>query len=176
MNRKIRRFVLIFFLFLSLPAGWSCGYRFQGMGTPLDPEIHSIAIPIVGNRTAQTGIESEVTRALVDKFTSTKRLSVTSQNTADALLTGTVRGFVTLPISITSGQQVTTGYRATLTLEVTFQRKADGKVFWKETISEWRNYPVVVDLAVTENNKREAISQISVLLAERIHEMIVGAF
>jgi len=176
MNRQIRRFFLIFSLLASLLAGWGCGYRFQGRGTPLDPEIHSIAIPIVGNRTAQTGIESEVTRALVEKFTSTKRLSVTTQNTADSLLIGTVRGFLTLPISITSGQQVTTGYRATLTLEISFQRKADGKVFWKETISEWRNYPVLADLAATENNKREAISQISVLLAERVHEMIVGSF
>jgi hypothetical protein len=168
--------LFLFLAFFSLAAEWGCGYKFQGQGTPLDPEIHSVAIPIFGNRTSQTGIESEVTRALVDKFTSTRRLSVRSQATADSVLLGTVKSFLALPIAVTTGQQVTTGYRVTVSLEVVFQRKTDGKVLCKETISEWRNYPVVVDLATTENNKREAISQISTILAERIQEMILGSF
>lgn len=175
MKNEVGRFFL-FLALVSLAAGWGCGYKFQGRGTPLDPEIQSVAIPLFGNRTPQTGIESEVTRALVDKFTSARRLSVRSRDTADSILLGTVRTFFILPVAVTTGQQVTTGYRATLTLDVIFQRRGDGKVLWKETISEWRNYPVVADLAATENNQRQAITQISALLAERIHEMILGSF
>ncbi len=121
-------------------------------------------------------MENEITRALVDKFTSTRRLSVASQSMADSLLTGTIKSFYTASVTVTSATQVSTGYRATVILEIVFQRKGDGKVLWKEEIREWRNYAVVADLAVTESNKREAIRQISELLAERVYEIIMGNF
>jgi outer membrane lipopolysaccharide assembly protein LptE/RlpB len=162
-------------LFAFLTAG-GCGYQLQGKGTSSDPAIQMVAIPIFGNRTAQTGIESEVSRALVEKFTSSQRIAVGSQGTADALLLGNVKSFTTSSVAVTSGTQITTGYRAALTVEVTYQRRGDGKVLWKEEMTEWRNYPVVSDLAVTENNKREAIRKISERLAERIQEIILGSF
>ena len=89
---------------------------------------------------------------------------------------GTVKSFITSSVAVTTGTQITTGYRATLTVEVIFLRRGDGKVLWKEEIAEWRNYPVASDLAVTENNKRDAIRRISELLAERIQEMSPGRF
>jgi hypothetical protein len=95
---------------------------------------------------------------------------------ADALVVGIIKSFTTTSVAVTTGTQVTTGYRAALTVEVTFQRKKDGKIVWKEDITEWRNYLVVSDLAATENNKREAIRKISERLAERIQEMILGSF
>ncbi len=164
---------LVFFAFLT--AG-GCGYHLQGKGAPSDPGIRAVAIPIFGNRTSQTGIESEVTRALVDRITSSQRIAIRSQNTADAILIGTVKSFITSSVAVTSGTQFTTGYRAALTVEVSFQRRADGKIFWKEDLTEWRNYLVVSDLAATENNKREAIRRISERLAERIQEIILGSF
>ena len=171
MPKTLRWFVL----FVCLTAG-GCGYQLQGRGTSSEPGIQAVAIPIFGNRTPQTGIESEITRALVEKFTSSQRIAVGSLGMADALLMGTVKSFTTTSVAVTTAAQVTTGYRAALTVEVTFQRRGDGKVFWKENITEWRNYLVASDLAATENNKREAIRKISERLAERIQEMILGSF
>ena len=153
-----------------------CGYHFQDRGTSPLPDVHSIAIPIFSNRTMQTGVESEVTHALVDKFISAKRVSVSKQESADALLTGTVKSFFITSVTVTGGTQVTTGYRATLTVEILFQRQRDGKTFLKEELSEWWNYSVVSDLALTEKNKKDAIRQISLLLAEKIHELILENF
>jgi outer membrane lipopolysaccharide assembly protein LptE/RlpB len=170
----LRRLSLGIFLAFLCVAG--CGYQLRGRETNLPPDIHSVAIPIFGNRTDQTGIETEVTRALVEKFISTKRLSVSPRDSADALLTGTVRSFSTNPVAVISSTQSTTEYRATLLLEYSFQGRKDGKVLFREEISEWRNYPVVSDLNATEQNKRDAIRSISVLLAERIHEQILGGF
>jgi len=153
-----------------------CGYHFVGIGHGLPVDVRSIAIPIFANQTNQTGIESVVARALVDKFTSAKRLSLTGEDSADALLTGTVKSFITSPLTVTSGTQVTTGYRATLTIEATLQRRRDGKVLWKGEVSEWRNYPVASDLAITEARKKEAIRQISELLAERLYVMVLEEF
>ena len=153
-----------------------CGYHWQGKETNLPPEIRSVAIPILANRTVQAGIESEVSRALVEKFTSGKRVSVTPQSSADALLTGTVRSFTTSPVAVTSSTQVSIEYRATVVVEFTFQSQSDGKVLFREVMSEWRNYPVVSDLNATEQNKREAVRRISILLAEKIYELILGGF
>jgi hypothetical protein len=165
-----------YFIFPTVLFGTGCGYHLQGGETNLPPDVRSLAIPIFANQTIQTGIESEVTRALVNKFISAKRLTVRGQNSADALLTGTVKSFITSSVAVTAGTQITTGYRATLTVAILFQRQKDGKTLFKEELSEWWNYSVVSDLAVTESNKREAIRQISLLLAEKIHELILENF
>lgn len=162
-------------LFLTLFLA-GCGYHFQGRETNLGPEIRSVAIPIFTNRTPQTGIESEVTRALVEKFIATRRLAVTKQSSADALLTGVVKSFSTTSVAVSAGIQATTSYRAAVTVEILLQRQSDGKILFKEEIREEWNYAVGPDLAVAENNKREAIRQIAVLLANRVHEFILGGF
>ena len=170
----MRRLSLGIFLGFLCLAG--CGYQLRGRETNLPPGIYSVAVPIFANRTDQTGIETEVTRALVEKFISTKRLSVGPRNSADSLLTGTVKSFTTFPVAVVSSTQSATEYRATVILEYSFQGQKDGKVLFREEISEWRNYPVVSDLNATEQNKLDAIRSISVLLAERIHEQILGGF
>ncbi len=154
----------------------SCGYQFRGEETNLPPDIHSVSIPIFGNSTLQTGIETEVTRALVDKFISSRRLAVREKNSADSLLTGNVNSFITSSVAVTTSTQISTEYRATVTVTFSFLDQKTGKVLFRETMSDWRNYPVVNDLNVTEQNKIEAIRQISTLLAERIYELILGGF
>lgn len=154
----------------------SCGYHWRAEETHLPPQIRSLAIPIFANRTIQTGIETEVSRALVEKFISTKRISVTTQSSADAVLTGVVKSFTTYPVAVTTSTQVSTEYRATITVEITFQGQRDGKILFREEMSEWRNYAVLPDLNATEQNKREAIRKISTLLADRVHELILDSF
>jgi hypothetical protein len=168
-----RACLLLFLCFLFLPG---CGYRVRGGEPNLPPEIRSVAIPIFGNRTIETGIESLVTEALVEKFVSARRLSVGTRSSADALLTGTVKAFATVPVAVTSSTQVSTENRATLTIDFTFQDQRSGKVLLRQAMSDWRNYPVVSDLNATEQFKREAIRQISVLLAQRMYELILWGF
>jgi outer membrane lipopolysaccharide assembly protein LptE/RlpB len=167
---------LIYGILLGILLLAGCGYQVRGRETNLPSEIHSLAIPILDNRTDQTGIESDVTQALAAKFISTKQLSVTTRSSADALLTGRILSFSTTTVAVTTSTQVSTEYRATLVVEFTFQTLKDGKVLFREAMSEWRNYPVVSDLNATELNKREAIRQISALLAERVHERVIGGF
>ncbi len=170
MNRSVY-LILLGCLLLS-----SCGYHMRGKETNLPPEVHSVAIPIFGNRTIETGIESVMTEGLVEKFVSSRRLPVTTQSLADALLTGTVTTFTTYPVAVTSSNQFSTEYRATVTIEFTFKDQKNGKVLFRDVMSDWRNYPVVQDLNATEQFKRQAIRQISVLLAERVYELILGSF
>jgi hypothetical protein len=135
-----------------------------------------VAIPIFANRTDQTGIETDVTQALTAKFISTKQLAVTTRNSADALLSGTVISFSASPVAVATSTQVSTEYRATVVVEISLQALRDGKVLFREVVSEWRNYAVMSDLNLTELSKQEAIRRISVLLAERVHERVIGGF
>lgn len=154
----------------------ACGYHLRGRETNLPPGVHSVAIPIFGNRTIETGIESIVTEGLVEKFVSSSRLPVTTQSLADTLLTGTINSFTNFPVAVTSANQFSTEYRATLTIEFTLKDQKNGKVLFREVMSEWRNYAVVQDLNATEQFKRQAIRQISLLLAEKVYELILGNF
>ncbi len=163
--------VLIWTLFFP-----GCGYRFQGAATNLPPNVRTLAIPIFANRTLQTGIETEFTRALVARFTSAKRLALAEKGSADALLTGTVKSFDNYPVAVSTGIQAATQYRATVGVEITFLRQQDGKVLWKGAVSDWRIYSVDASLAATENNKQEAIRQISALLADKVYVLIMENF
>ena len=153
-----------------------CGYHFTGSGARLPVGVRSVAIPIFGNQTLQTGIESDLTGALVDRFVSARQLSLTSQSEADAVLSGTVKSFLISPTAVTLGTQTATEYRATLTIEATFKRQQDGQVLWKGEMSEWRNYAVASDPAATEANKKDAIRQASDLLAKRLYELLLEDF
>jgi outer membrane lipopolysaccharide assembly protein LptE/RlpB len=170
----LKRVSFLIFFVLILPS--SCGYHLRGKETNLPPDIRSVAIPIFANRTIQTGIESVVTQALLEKFSSAKVLAVAPQSSADSLLNGTVLSFTTFPVAVTAATQFSTENRATVTLEFTFRDQRSGKVMFRESMSDWRNYPVVFDLNATEQFKKEAIRQISALLAERIYELILGSF
>ncbi len=154
-----------------------CGYHFQGIQTGLPPDIHSIAIPMFGNQSLQTGVEAEITRALAARFISAARLEVTDRASADALLTGMVKSVENYPIGISGGTiQSATQYRYTVVVEMTLAQPSTGKIIWKGEISEYRIYSVESSLAATENNKQEAIRQISTLLAERIYSVILDNF
>ncbi len=153
-----------------------CGYHFVGGTADLPPDVQSVAIPMFANRTIEEGIESELTRALVEKFTSSKRIPVLGEEGADTILFGTIRSFVTSPITVTLQTQTVTEYRGTMTIEIILKKGKEGKVLRKVELSEWRNYPVSTSLAATENSKKEAIRQISTLMAERIHEAVLINF
>jgi len=164
------------FFFLAALLFTGCGYHFTGSGARLPVGVRSVAIPIFGNQTLQTGIESDLTGALVDRFVSARQLSLTSQSEADAVLSGTVKSFLISPTAVTLGTQTATEYRATLTIEATFKRQQDGQVLWKGEMSEWRNYAVASDPAATEANKKDAIRQASDLLAKRLYELLLEDF
>ncbi len=172
LRQRLRFFGVTVFFLLS-----GCGYHFQGAGTGLPPEIRTIAIPMFGNRTLETGVETEVTRALTAKFVSAARLQVTEKASADALLTGTVQGIENYPIGVSGGTiQSATQYRFAVTVAMTLSQPSTGKVLWKGQMTEYRIYSVAASLAATENNKQEAIRQISALMAENFYAVILDRF
>jgi outer membrane lipopolysaccharide assembly protein LptE/RlpB len=71
---------------LVLLAG-GCGYSLRGT---LPAHIQTIAIPVFQNKTTEPGIETIVTRAVVEAFSTSGRLRVVRPEQADAILEGEV--------------------------------------------------------------------------------------
>ena len=79
--------------FLLLPlAGLlgGCGYTVRGT---LPAHIQSIAVPIFRNRTQEPAVDSLITRAVVEGFSTNGRLRVVGSEQADAILDGEVIGY-----------------------------------------------------------------------------------
>lgn len=171
--KSLSRLLIVIILVIGEAA---CGYRFVGQETNLPVDIKTLAIPLFANQTDQIGLESEITQALRDRFISSKRLAIREEKSADLILKGQVKSFSTTSVAVTKGLLVTSGYRAMITIEIILKRHQDGQILWKDEISEGWNYPVGADLMQTDYNKKEAIRQIALLLAERVHETILGGF
>ncbi|MEE9527032.1 MAG: hypothetical protein V3W07_05140, partial [Syntrophobacteria bacterium] len=75
---------------LALLALFGCGYHFAGTGGQAPGDIQSIAVNVLGNQTAEIGIETIFTNAILNEFIRWKRLPVKPLNEAEAVLGGSV--------------------------------------------------------------------------------------
>jgi len=65
-----RRFGVLTLALAALGLG-ACGYSFRGT---LPPHVRTVAVPIFFNRTQEPGVESIITRAVVQAFATNGRL------------------------------------------------------------------------------------------------------
>ena len=64
------------------------GYTFKGVHSE---NIRTVSVPVFDNRTYSTGLEVELTEAVIKEIQRTTRWSVTSSGAADVTLSGTVQ-------------------------------------------------------------------------------------
>ena len=93
-----KRKIIFFILFLLILVS-SCGYRFAGSGD--FPEgTKSIFIPILENRTSESGLETQVTDDLIYEFTKNRKdILAGSIGDAEAVLYGIIRSISITTIS-----------------------------------------------------------------------------
>lgn len=170
---KIGQGIVALVLVMALTA---CGYHFKGAGLKAPEGVHTIAITVLENRTRESGIERVFTNDLVFEFIRSKVLRVVKKDTADAVLSGTIKSMGVHTISHTadydSGER-----RVTMTLNLTLKSR-DGKVLWSDTsLSDREAFQVLPDdKMATDRNRRVAIEAISERLAERTHNRILTGF
>lgn len=118
--------------FVLLALSISCGYRLSGRNRYLPAGLRRIAIPVFQNETRRADIEQRITENLLDEFI--KRggyLTQPQRDGADAVLEGTVTGYSSTPVSLSTGGRASR-------LEVVVQARvrltdlASGKVLWSQ--------------------------------------------
>ncbi len=160
-------------LCLLLFLGSGCGYRFSGEDAPFG--IQTLHVPILQNRTGETGIETIFTDDLIYEFTRNGAMRLRDAESAGAVLTGEIDRVSFKTISH-KGYQVALERRVEVSMSLVL-RDRNGKVLWaEEGISSQEEYPVSEDKLTTEYNRREAIKRISDRLAENVYNRLATDF
>ncbi len=152
-----------------------CGYRFVS-GGGLPDWVERLYIPVFDNRTGESGIEVTFTNDLIYELTRNAVVRLTTdQAAADAQIHGRITSLRTDTLTHL-GHQVALERRVTVELEITIT-DADGKTLWADAgLTGEEAYPVSRDKRVTEDNRRQAIDEISSRIAEGIYHRLTGGY
>jgi outer membrane lipopolysaccharide assembly protein LptE/RlpB len=152
-----------------------CGYHFKGAGLEAPEGVETIAIPVLENQTAESGIESTFTGDLIYEFMRNKAVGVVQQSAADAVLEGRVRSLDVYTVAHTTRYDSDI-QRVRVRLDLQLKTR-EGRILWAvQGLSDDEPFQVSDDRRVTEQNKREAVALISERLAEKVHSRILEDF
>jgi len=162
---------LIFILCISLSA---CGYKFAGGGS-LPAGIKNVCIPVLKNRTSEAGVENTITNDLIYEFNRHDISVLSSEDKADAVLSGTVWSVIIHTIAYKDPTK-SSERRVTITVNLKLKSQS-GKVVWSRTgLTDNEAYDVASDKLETERNKKEAILVLSKRLTETIYMSMTADF
>jgi outer membrane lipopolysaccharide assembly protein LptE/RlpB len=161
---------------LALLAPFGCGYHFAGTGGQAPGDIQSIAVNVLSNQTAEIGIETIFTNAILNEFIRWKSLPVKPLNKAEAVLGGSVARIRTQTAShLTRTRTLET--RVTVTLSLTLTRADTDEVLWQnKKLSYFDEYVETENALNTNTLRREAFLRIAEFLAEKIHKDLFEEF
>jgi outer membrane lipopolysaccharide assembly protein LptE/RlpB len=152
----------------------ACGYRFTGSGN-LPEGIQTVAIEILENRTAETGLENTITNDLIYEFSRKGRRVQKKSKEADAVLTGVIASERITTIS-RQAQQSALARRVEIIINLKLTG-SDGGVKWSASgVSAFEDYDVATDKQANEISKRRAIETLSKKLAEKVFNRLTDDF
>ena len=145
-----------------------CGYHFAGTGGQAPGDIKSIAVDVLQNNTAEIGLESVFTNAIVNQFVQWKKLPIKPRKEADGVLGGSIADIQFQEVShVDSKKTLTT--RVTITLKLTLKRVETDEILWKRNYSYYEDYVETGNALDTALLRRRAANQIAEYLAEKIY-------
>ncbi|RMF08974.1 MAG: hypothetical protein D6762_04615 [Candidatus Neomarinimicrobiota bacterium] len=122
----------------------ACGI--YSMAGSIPPHIHTIAIPLLENRTAEFGVVEDMTDILQEKFVEENILQVVPEDRADSILKGTVEKIEDVPYTFNAQEEVTE-YRYTVVMDITWEDKIENKVLLQKKFTGWGAYGTSSDIS-----------------------------
>ncbi len=138
MTDDLKKYALFFMLILSISAlSLHCGvYSFKGS---LPPHLHTVAIPLFENRTAEFGVPEELTDTVIDKFTQDNSLKIADRSNADVVLEGTIVRIDDRAGAYNSQERVQ-DLKIYITVNVKCMDQVKRQVLWEERLTQWGSY------------------------------------
>jgi len=134
-----------------------------------------MSVKLLKNRTAESGLETTVTNAVIDELTRRRQDLVVGTKQAEGILSGTINRLSTATVA-RSGTLSALERKAVLSASFVL-KDPDGKVLWQRGgISAEQAYVVEESKAATEMNKRLAIGLAAHRLAEYLYISLTDAF
>ena len=168
--------ISILVVFLALAGTLAgCGYHFAGTGGQPPGDIDSIAIDILDNNTAQIGLETVFTNAILNEFIRWKNLPVRPRSQAEAALGGSITRIDFRELSHQDRER-TFQTRVTITLSLALVRLKTDEILWERKYSYYDDYVETGDALETAVLRRQAVNRIAEFLAEKIQQDIFEEF
>ena len=150
-----------------------CGYTLRGS---LPAHIRTVAVPIFANRTPEPAVESFLTRAVVEAFSTNGRLRVVTPAEADAILEGEVIGYSVAPIAFDDRANVRL-FRLIVTLNLRFRDvKHNAVLFEQAGLQERADFQVQGSVFTTVSREESALQSAAVDIARAIVSLAVERF
>ena len=150
-----------------------CGYSFRGT---LPEHIQTVAVPLFANKTGEPRIESLLTSAVIEAFSTNGRLRVVKREDADAILEGEVVGYSLLSISYDSQANVRQ-YRLLLTMNLKLlDMRRSGVLFEEHGLREKADFQVMNAVSQTISVEETAVRTAATEIARAIVSLTVTRF
>ena len=168
------RFAAIALAALSL-AG--CGYRVAGHADLLPKNIKTIAVPAFGNVTTRYKLADRLARDITREFIERTRYTVVADPAnADAILTGAVVNFVSLPTTYDPATSRATGVQVIVVVQLQLTDAA-GKVILNRPGMEIRNrYEISVDPKAYLDESGPAVDRLARDVARSVVSAVLENF
>lgn len=179
MKERRRIFLLAVFLILCLPG---CGYT---TGSLLPSNLKTIHVEDFANKIDisaepsdkdgykiyRVGIETDVTKAIIDQFIFDGHLRIVERKDADLVLSGELVDYYKQPLRYDKFDNIEE-YRIIITVNMELKDMADEKVMWKESgFIGYETYTLTGDFATSEDAAREkAVKDLAGKIVEKVIE------
>ena len=150
-----------------------CGYHAVGVASHLPPDVHTIAVKFVENKTQRYHAEVAITQAFVTELQTRTRdriVPISDAAEADATLTGVILSESVTPYTYNSNTGQTSTYLITLTANITLTGRDNRILYQHDDYQFHQQYEATADLAsfIQEDSPAE------VRLAHDFSQALVG--
>jgi len=160
-------------LLLLLLAVLGCGYRPLGAAPATPQGAPSLAIPPFGNRSVEVGLESVFADALIQVFSQTKAVRITTRpQEADLVLEGKVQSVDQTSVAFLDVNRSNVR-RVTLRVDLRLRRPHSGKVLWKDSVVLQEDYVVDPNYHIGEATKAEGIRRAANTMARKVLDKVL---
>jgi outer membrane lipopolysaccharide assembly protein LptE/RlpB len=159
-----------------LLAAAGCGYHFSQRTDAIPVELKTVAIPLWKNDTAEPGIETIFTNAMVKQFANQGWLDPVSVSKADTVLEGKIETVDVQPVSFSS-VAIELEDRVSVVVSVTLRRRSDQSVLWSSSrVLGSEVYDSTPDFNVNLRNREQALRKVASDMAASVHDQIFQVY
>lgn len=152
-----------------------CGYQLVGKARSLPPDIQKVAIVQFENHSQKPGVERTLTDAVKEEFIADGRLTLTSGETADLLVTADIRAYTLEPVTFNPSDRVN-DYRLHLEADVTVRDLVRKKLWLKQRLSTKTDFRVTADVASSDVAESAAARHGSREFAQQFLNLVLEGF
>jgi hypothetical protein len=129
-----------------------CGYQFTAKTFNLPPDIHSIRVGEITNRTRQFGLEKSLAFALEREIVRRGTVDLVEEHGGgDAVITGAIRTYELRPVAFDKSDEALQ-YEVAIVADLHLQRSTDGHVLWQaKGLRESEEYSAIARVVVTSS-------------------------